>query len=637
MRIEAELGNDLTLVRSLNERAGGSPSAFETDVNEIHRARRETVRQLSAQKSFKRWLSDAVRNPSGELHTSAELLSSQPALADLVSGLAQAKQDLSEAEGKYQPRHPDVKGGREKVASIKRQIKKSMQTVIGGLDEQIKTFENQIELYDGMLEENAARLMKVSSKRVPYAASISQLEKQTEEYGEVSSRLARMQSRKNASASIKLLTRIGEPLIGTRPDGMGKRALSLIGGIAGLFIGLGMVMIVAPPFQPSDEETVPNSQSQPAASSVRGNKPVSEASSVAQTQEKERQIEEAGLHRLGDYVPRRTAETVPFEAEDEPTPTPVPPTIASAPSNPVPPNPVPPNPAQASTDSGVVASGVDNSIEAAVASAMATVVPQVQTQPPQLAQPSAVPQPPVVAQPSAVVKEEVIMVDSSSTVIPTDSELRPLASVSSVENPVSSGYATSEVTSQNMGQQFSSQPQAQTPQPELVAVSEPVSSIPGSSSPVSSSGKPKAAAKTLAAIFSNMPQPRNDVGSESVITGTSPSEVADPVAIADQIEELANQATDSTVEQEQTKTPTTPLLRESVETIELEDEQRGPTDSIPLQRRTEVRPVDLAKVEDSPTSQASIDNVFSQLKPPSQEIQGRLRASTDSNPLDDEA
>jgi len=188
--------------------------------------------------------------------------------------------------------------------------------------------------------------------------------------------------------------------------------------------------------------------------------------------------------------------------------------------------------------------------------------------------------------------------------------------------------AMPQITSQGIEQQFAEQSQA--PQPEAaVAVAEPTIATPA----------PRPASKTLAAIFANMPQPRTDVASSVAVQSANPTVVApidetvDPVAIADQIEELTNQMADNAALEEPVQT----AVRESAATIQIDTDGVGVTDSIPLQRRTSVRPVDLAKSDETPpTSQASIDSVFSQLKPPSQEVQGRLASPSDSQLLEDE-
>ena len=250
MKMEADLGSDISLVRSMNEQGGGSPSAFESKLNEIHLQRREASRDLSEIESLKRSLAEARRDPNtlDELPTSAELLNSQPALANLVESLAKAKQNLSEAEGLYRPAHPRHQSATDQVVAIKSQIRKSLGTVVRGLDGQLATLQDRIALLDGLLAENEETLRRVSGLRVPYAMATQELDKQTEDFSDASARLMNMQSRKTASSSINLLTRIGEPVIGARPDGLGKKSLALVGGIAGLLIGLGLVMIIAPPF-----------------------------------------------------------------------------------------------------------------------------------------------------------------------------------------------------------------------------------------------------------------------------------------------------------------------------------------------------------------------------------------------------
>ena len=120
------------------------------------------------------------------------------------------------------------------------------------------------------------------------------------------------------------------------------------------------------------------------------------------------------------------------------------------------------------------------------------------------------------------------------------------------------------------------------PTPEPPAVEPLVTMAPPE--PQAAPPSPGATSSTIAAIFANMPQPIVDVA--------EPEESSEPV------EE-------------------TPETRDSLQTIQLLGGfKKG--NVIPLQRRTNVRPVDLAKSEEETkdaTDQKSIDNVFSDLNP----------------------
>lgn len=559
MGMERELGIDITLVRSMNERSVGSPSAFETKLNEIYQDMRAANKELQEKTSHRQFLANA-QGGSDELPTSSELLASQPILSELVTSLAKAKQDLAEIEGQFNPAYPPYQDSLRKVRSTQNQIRKLIPTIIGGLDNQIEVLEQRIATYQSLLDENAMKIANISQKRVPYATLTSELEKLNEDYSEASTRLTRMKSRKSASASIRLLTRIGEPWVGTRADGLGKRMLSLVGAIAGLVIGLGLVLIVAPPF-------------------VEPQEPLSAS---AQPQE----AENASMRRLGDIVSGRPRqEASPNEAYEEML-------RSEAPASQVAPV------AAAPEETDLV---IDREV-------MPQSPPAPQLQPEPQLQPQAGIEPqvqpatnPISASAPPSPSPVVTAPATTASVPPVSSSIRnaiagldgaPLVQPEkSVEESVPSSNDTMEAMETMETPDFS--------QVAVSVVSEPAVSIPSVPAAPIRQPRAKSDSKTLAAIFANMPQPKTDVPA-STATGESGS--SDGKAA---------------------------VVRDSPQTIQL----GGPVaagSSIPLQRRTATRPVDLAKVEEPSPGRQSIDSVFSQLTPPPQLPQERMEPSTET-------
>ncbi len=551
--MDASFGTNISTVQSMNERSAGSPSAFDNKLNQIRSDRRLAVSEMASLRSIKESLKSS--GSSLELPTSRELLASQPALSDMVSGLAKAKADLSKLESRLGESHPLLKEGRDNVALMQRQLIDAIPATINGLDGQIAVLENRIEILDATMAENADLLKKISSKRVPYAALARDLEKQTENYSDASARLAQVKSRKEASKSIQLLTRIGEPWVGTRADGLGKRVLSLVGGIAGLIVGLGLVMIVAPPFVDPTQDAA--------------------AASVSEQQPSDSHFVDRVLQR--DQV--KSA-----ESSVEPAPT-TPPAQLS---------PTTPPPA-------VVA-------VAPVAAAAAAVV-ATQQHPTGPVAPAPSPQEPPKTQVVQIPAPEVAAQEAIAPVAPA-----PQAG--------------------SIPLQVSVQKTAPAPAPP-VPDSPPVEAVPSAQSaplartPQDSSlappPMPRPASKTLAAIFANMPQPKTDVSLPPSTDSAGETSETSVEAINSKIEALEEELA--------TGSNTSVPVRVQSETIQLDDSQTMPNESsLQLQRRTSViRPVDLARVNESPDveivseeaaddsdelSRETIDSAFSQLEPP---------------------
>lgn len=254
--MEASFGGDLPLVRSMNG-SQGAPTAFETKINEIRKEKREAQRELAALGSIRAALENARDNPNADIPITAELLALQPTLGGLVTGLAKAKESLAEAEGEFEPRHRAVRRGRQTVASMNSRIRETIAPALEGLQNQISMTQDRVVKSDERLQQNAERMSVLSTRRVAYMKLEQEVKKRTEDYTLAMARLSEVQSRSEASNAAKLLTRMGTPWVGTRADGIGRRSVALLGGFGGLLIGLGLVMVVAPPFDESEPPVGP--------------------------------------------------------------------------------------------------------------------------------------------------------------------------------------------------------------------------------------------------------------------------------------------------------------------------------------------------------------------------------------------
>jgi len=634
--MDAAFGTNISLVQGMNERTGGNPSAFDNKLNQIRSDRRNAVREKSALSAFKTWLRNADQGPAFELPTSTELLASQPALSELVTGLAEAKGELSEAEGQFQAAHPMVKKGRAKVASMKRQIAAAIPSTINGLDGQIAVLEDRIALLDNMMSENASLLRDISAQRVPYAALTRELEKQTESASDARSRLAQVKSRKDASSSIQLLTRIGEPWVGTRADGLGKRMLALAGGIAGLIIGLGLVMICAPPFvDPSqDSATVsllPDSgsdQSEPPFDGDGSHRPFAHQSQESSPTPVEVPVEPAPVAMAP--APAMAPVALPPSSDAQAS---IP--VVQAPTAPVAPAPEPaavaPEPTSVAQASFPVVQTAPP-VEAPETSPSAS-FPIVETPPPAVAPESFVQTPPM-----APVTEPVIQVAAPFDQEPVQ-EVSSTATASSASEAVfvagAAGIAgVAAAAASGIGEVVPMPEELESVVDSVIPQSPSLDSLPAELPPI-----PKPASKTLASIFANMPQPKIDV-TEDQVPATDLETPVENVEASKMIDDKIDALSEELRNTDPIPAPET-MDRISAETIQLGDNKILAEDAIPLQRRTSlVRPVDLERVDENANdsvevvamTRENLDSAFSDLEP----TQSETRSNTDSQSLQSE-
>ena len=281
--IERSFGAEITTLRELNDPQAGN--AFDQKLNQIRLEKRQAVSDLASAREQKVLLENAVANNS--IVTSKQLLEMQPALGVMMGSLNTARQRLSIAEGRYKPLHPALKASRQSVRHQEEMLFKSLGPTIVGVDSQIAMAESKVERLDKSISMLENKLMDLSEQRVPYAKLQEDVMNKTKVHSDVQAKLSRIRSYTSSTENIGLLTRVGEPQVGSQPNGLGRKALILIGLLGGLMIGLGLVALAVPPsgstvaYQPV-MMPVGGNQMVPAPKGTSGNEGPATASPSAQ-------------------------------------------------------------------------------------------------------------------------------------------------------------------------------------------------------------------------------------------------------------------------------------------------------------------------------------------------------------------
>ena len=241
--LERGFGTEITTLREMNDPQGGN--TFDQKLNQIRQEKREAVSTLVSAREQKVLLENAQANQS--LVTSNQLLEMQPALGVMMGSLNTARQQLSIDEGRYMPLHPALKASREAVKHQEKMLFNSLGPTIVGVDSQIAMAESRVERLDKSIVKLEEKLMELTEQRVPYAKLQEDVMNKTKVHSDVQAKLSQVRSYTSSSENIGFLTRVGAPQVGSRPNGLGKKALVLVGLIGGLLIGLGLVALAVPP------------------------------------------------------------------------------------------------------------------------------------------------------------------------------------------------------------------------------------------------------------------------------------------------------------------------------------------------------------------------------------------------------
>ena len=243
--MEKHLGSDVSTMHGLNSSSSGE--GIKLEISQIRLEKRVVEAELESARNSQEMVITARLNPEKALATSSEFLSTQPTLQALQQSLVEAQKNYAVSVGSYQPNHPQVISSRETITAMRNQIYLELETLERSVASRIKMLENKIHRLSQLEYEENERLAQLGTQRVDHLTLNAEVTKKTELVNNAYSELAEIEALRNAAAHVNWLTRVDSPQVSTRPDGLGKKHTILAGGICGLILGIGLVMLVAPP------------------------------------------------------------------------------------------------------------------------------------------------------------------------------------------------------------------------------------------------------------------------------------------------------------------------------------------------------------------------------------------------------
>lgn len=242
-QLEEQVGQDLQSLRSMvdpNSSVSDLQRTLEQLRSEIRAAQNERER-VSKQVEL---VELVMREPeNSNLTTSNELLELQPVLKRMNEGLVDTRMSLSRALGSYDEGHPAVSVARAAVEQTIEQIRQELRSTGQGLHSQRELHEQKIARLSAVEKQYLDRLVEVGKRRVPYKTLNDELSKRGEALAKMRTELATIQSLAESAGEVSLITHVGEPFVATRPDGMSRRAMLLLGFAGGSLFGIGLLVL----------------------------------------------------------------------------------------------------------------------------------------------------------------------------------------------------------------------------------------------------------------------------------------------------------------------------------------------------------------------------------------------------------
>lgn len=257
--LEQEVGSDLGELRMLH----GSPSG-ESDLRKkvigVENDLREAKAALQVNEELYQVLQMAQGDAGRLLATPNRLLESQPALRRLKDGLVDAQLETAQMLGNMSEDHPKVRAAKLGEQEISQHLHAEMAIALRGLEIDMRLNKARAASLEEQLEGARVRLDRLATLRAPYGSLVANVEYQSRHYEKSKRDLAEARASEAGAISSNLVSRVDAPDTGSRPIGLGRKAIALAGFAGGFIIGLGLLFLTVPsptPTQPAAPVAVP--------------------------------------------------------------------------------------------------------------------------------------------------------------------------------------------------------------------------------------------------------------------------------------------------------------------------------------------------------------------------------------------
>ncbi|MDA7902355.1 hypothetical protein N9B31_01725 [Mariniblastus sp.] len=247
-QMDKALGSDIATMNALSD-PQNSDNSIKRDISQIRIEIREATLELEKRNALLSQLEEAKTKPDRILGLSAGMIGILPALDDLKKEMIEKQAEFAVAMGVYQPGHPKYARSKKAIDAMRQQIHLELDLCIAAMENEVKDANTRWSRLDNEMKSLDLQLTKLSENRTEILTLVAELKERTEIANKAQSNLAEIKSLAEAGVS-NLIARVDEPQVFTRPDGPGKKLKILVGGFAGLMIGLGIVLLIAPPLDP---------------------------------------------------------------------------------------------------------------------------------------------------------------------------------------------------------------------------------------------------------------------------------------------------------------------------------------------------------------------------------------------------
>lgn len=244
-QLEAEVGSDLAELRVLHE-STSPDSDLRRRLVELENELRQARLAHRNNEELLHLLIESQQDANKLLATPNRLLESQPALRRLKDGLVDAQLRTAALLGSMSERHPLVQAALAAEAEVRKHLHDELDAAIRGLEVELRLSADRTTALDAQLQALRARLARLAALRTPYANLVAEVRNRVRLLEEAERNLSEARASLAAAHSASQVTQVEDPHLGTRPVGPSRAAIVLGGGLAGLAVGLGLVLLTLP-------------------------------------------------------------------------------------------------------------------------------------------------------------------------------------------------------------------------------------------------------------------------------------------------------------------------------------------------------------------------------------------------------
>ena len=242
--IERKAGEDLSDLRGMTD-SNSSANSSRNQLDSVKAELRQVETQLRQMTLDLELAEKAFASPE-ELLSPNSLVSSQSGLRKLCEGLADARLNASQLQGRFTEKHPLVLAALKAEHEIQVRLREELGLARQSLVNDTTLINRRLATLQEQRDELVARIDVLADIRAEYANLVADVRSRSQVLRDTERQLSEVQAARDAAVSCSLVTRIDTPFSSETPVGPGRTTILAGTTMAGLFFGFGALFLVAP-------------------------------------------------------------------------------------------------------------------------------------------------------------------------------------------------------------------------------------------------------------------------------------------------------------------------------------------------------------------------------------------------------